>query len=234
MIVSKTKYSALEGRIDAKFYETEFLELAEWLNSVETFKISELCAQSKLRAAIINKPDEVFKYIEVENVDPRTGYVTYQNIVGHDAPSRAKKVVKESDVIVSMVRPDKGTVGIISQELDGCICSTGFCVLVPKQIDAVSLFCLLKSSITRRQLIRSTACSMYPTISESDVLSVKIPKSVLQSSAFEENCKLVKEAMTQQRVASEKMLKTFCQLEITYGRLTKDSLNDRIDSKLPQ
>jgi type I restriction enzyme S subunit len=216
MITSEIKYSTLTRRLDSKYYKPEFLELDKWLDSLETVRISDLCDPSILRIAPTRKPNAIFKYIEIENVDQRTGYVTYQTFCGRDAPSRARKIVKNQNVIVSMTRPDKGTIGVVPKELDGGICSTGFCVLVPKLVDAISLFCLLKSNVTRKQLVRKTSASMYPTVSENDVLSVRMPSSYLGSSVLKEVSTIVKDSIEQQRQASEKLAEAFAHLEMAF------------------
>ena len=63
-------------------------------------------------------------------------------LLGEEAPSRARKEVKADDILVSTVRPNLNAVAQVPQELDGEIASTGFCVLRPdqKQINHRYLF----------------------------------------------------------------------------------------------
>ena len=55
------------------------------------------------------------------------------------APSRARKLVKAGDVLVSTVRPERGTVGIVGSHQDGSVCTTGLAVLRHNPILAVGV-----------------------------------------------------------------------------------------------
>jgi type I restriction enzyme S subunit len=77
-------------------------------------------------------PDEYFKYIDISAVDKDAkAIIQTQEILGREAPSRARKVVRAGDVLVSTVRPNLNAVAIVPGELGGQIGSTGFCVLRP-------------------------------------------------------------------------------------------------------
>jgi type I restriction enzyme S subunit len=183
------------------------------LDSSETVELSSLCSASTSRYDPRKKPDTLFKYVEIENVDARTGSVSFQEVWGRDAPSRARKMVKSRNVIVSMVRPNRGIVGVVPEELDRSICSTGFCVLKPEKVDANFLFCLLKTSLAIKQLVHNTTASMYPTISEKDVLSVRIPRRILGTSLVDRVSELAKESAEMQRNAISKLVQAFALVE---------------------
>ena len=73
---------------------------------------------------------EEFKYIDIGSVNRETKRIeTPQQLLGKDAPSRARKHVKAGDVLVSMTRPNLNAVALVPDELDGQIASTGFDVL---------------------------------------------------------------------------------------------------------
>lgn len=219
MIVSEIKYSNIKNgmharmRMDAQYYHPEFLELDHLLNSLETVRLSDVCRLSTLRCNPTKEPDKMFKYIEIENVNLRTGYVTFQNIRGRNAPSRARKIVRANDVIVSTVRPSRGTVGVINEELDGCICSTGFCVLVPEKVNPYVLLCFLKTSLAKKQLVRRTTASMYPAISEKDVIAIRLPRYILDKSLSERVSKLFEEAKQLQRKTIDRLEEAFLTVE---------------------
>lgn len=213
LILSEIKYSIIEDRLDAEYYHPEFLELDALLNSLETVTLSNVCHLSTLRCNPTKEPDKMFKYIEIENVDRRTGYTTFQNIWGRDAPSRARKIVRANNVIVSMVRPNRGIVGVIDQELDGCICSTGFCVLVPEKLNPYVLFCFLKTSLAKKQLVRKTTASMYPTVSEKDIITIRMPRCILEASVSERVFKFIEKAKELQRKATNRLEQAFLTVE---------------------
>src|SRR5205823_600418 len=90
-------------------------------------------------------------------------------------PSRARKLVRSGDVLVSTVRPERGAVGVVSTYQDGSICTTGLAVLRPKAIHPVLLAYLLKTSFVTAQLLRNNIGIAYPAISEDCLLDVLLP-----------------------------------------------------------
>ncbi|MBB5691970.1 hypothetical protein GXW77_20500 [Roseomonas alkaliterrae] len=118
-----------------------------------------------------------FDYIEISDVDGRTGLVGHKRLASHDAPSRARKLVRAGDVLVSTVRPERGTVGVVPHHLDGAICSTGFAVLRCQEVHPLALAWLLKSDAVRRQMVRHNIGIAYPAIAEETCLSLVLPVS---------------------------------------------------------
>jgi type I restriction enzyme S subunit len=79
------------------------------------------------------KANAVFKYLDIGSVDGASGSIGgTKTLLGADAPSRARQVIFEGDVVVSTVRPNLRATALIPNELQGQICSTGFCVLRPQ------------------------------------------------------------------------------------------------------
>ena len=75
-------------------------------------------------------PLSKFTYIDVASVDnEQKRIVGAREILGSEAPSRARKLTRCNDVLVSTVRPNLNAVAIVSQSLDGAVASTGFAVL---------------------------------------------------------------------------------------------------------
>lgn len=120
-----------------------------------------------------------FEYIEISDVESRTGLVGHKLISRAEAPSRARKVVRASDVLVSTVRPERGTIGVVPPHLDGAVCSTGFAVLRCDDIHPIALAWLLKSDAVRRQMIRHNIGIAYPAIAEETCLALVLPVSRL-------------------------------------------------------
>jgi len=76
-----------------------------------------------------NQPNEEFLYVDIAAVENGTGKITSpQKIMGSNAPSRARRVIRENDIILSTVRPNLKAFAIVPPELDNQICSTGFAV----------------------------------------------------------------------------------------------------------
>jgi len=79
-------------------------------------------------------PDEFFNYVDISGIDREEKIVAkVKTLKGMDAPSRARRVIRTGDVLVSTVRPNLNAVVLIPDELGNQICSTGFCVLRANQ-----------------------------------------------------------------------------------------------------
>ena len=122
-------------------------------------------------------PDEEFIYIDISSVDVITGMITTpQEMLGSEAPSRARKVVREGDIIISTCRPTRGAIAIIPKELDNQICSTGFSVIRAKDnVDIRYLHFILRSNLVKEQFRKFSTGSSYPAILDSDVKKTIIP-----------------------------------------------------------
>ena len=124
-----------------------------------------------------DEPNKEFMYIDIASVDVTTGIITNpQELLGAEAPSRARKVVKAGDIIVSTCRPTRGAIAIVPKELDNQICSTGFCVIRAKEgINNQYLHFILRSALVKEQFRKFSTGSSYPAILDSDVEKTIIP-----------------------------------------------------------
>ncbi len=123
-------------------------------------------------------PDRPFKYIDISSIDKRSKQiVSTQEILGKDAPSRARKEVRYNDVLVSTVRPNLNAVARVPEELDGQIASTGFCVLRPKAntLDSHYLFYRTMTRDFVEYLKTRVRGAHYPAVTDSIVRDAPIP-----------------------------------------------------------
>lgn len=116
-----------------------------------------------------------FTYVEISDIDSRTGLVGHKQLLAAEAPSRARKLIRTGDVLMSTVRPERGAIGLIPADLDGAVCSTGFAVFRCFAIHPLALVWLLKTAFVRRQMIRSNSGIAYPAISEEVCLGLVLP-----------------------------------------------------------
>ena len=88
-----------------------------------------------------------FMYEMVEYID--TSSVTENNFEQPfittlaDAPSRAKRLIRDGDTIISTVRPIQKHYGFIKKAKDNQVVSTGFAVVTPKKIEPRFLYYFL-------------------------------------------------------------------------------------------
>jgi len=123
-------------------------------------------------------PNEYFNYIDISSVDNAIGAVTNpKSLLGQDAPSRARKIVHTNDVIFATTRPYLKNIALIPPDLDHSICSTGFCVLVPKADNCIPqyLYYAARSESVIQQLIPKQRGASYPAVLDQDVFGSFIP-----------------------------------------------------------
>jgi len=175
---SVVNVSELEGalRLDAENYEPRLFEIQRKIESKKYDILSNLATNEY--KVFRPKDCEEFYYLEISNVDTSTGEYELEMIPCSLAPSRAKKVVEEKDVLISTVRPNRNAVAIALQIKEKpFVASTGFCKLrvISREITAEYLFVLFKTEYFRDFLVRKTTATMYPAVSEEDIMSLKIP-----------------------------------------------------------
>jgi type I restriction enzyme, S subunit len=122
-------------------------------------------------------PDTVFRYVDISSIDRLTKTVVdARAIAGRDAPSRARKVIKANDVVVSTTRPNLNAVAWIPRDLDGQIASTGFCVLrAAERLDPDYLFAYVRSPAFVASLSNLVVGALYPAVSDRQVMAQTIP-----------------------------------------------------------
>ena len=190
MIISEIRFDqAVERlRFDAEHYQPAFLESERILKRVNCVPMRDVIRFPKVRRNPKNNPEKEFEYIDISNINTFTGEITTQKLKGYQAPSRARKVVRENDIILSTVRPNRNAVAIIPNKLDNEICSTGFSVIKAEKINPWFLFTFLKTKYAINQLVRLTMASMYPAVSEDDIETILIP---LPSLSFQEDIEVL-------------------------------------------
>jgi type I restriction enzyme S subunit len=115
-----------------------------------------------------------FDYISLSDVDSNSLRIETSKQVFENAPSRARRIVRKGDVLMSTVRPNLQGFTIIRNEVINLIASTGFAVIRPKSIISEFLFQYLFSGIISKQFYSLLVGSNYPAINSSDVKNLKI------------------------------------------------------------
>ena len=156
--------------------------MSEW----KEYKLGELIQTNKRS---INSD---YQHKEIEYLD--TGSITkgkidsFQKYKLSDAPSRAKRLVKQDDIIYSTVRPIQRHYGFIDNPLPNLVVSTGFVtitcekdILYPK-----FLYYFLSNDVTVEYLdvIAEASTSAYPSLRPLDIenLEITIPELTEQKS----------------------------------------------------
>src|SRR5208283_3303235 len=92
-----------------------------------------------------------------------------------DAPSRARRRVKDGDVIVSTVRTYLKAIAQVVEPPTNLIVSTGFAVIRPRSVHSKFLGYLVESEYVIAEVISRSVGVSYPAINSSDLMGIKLP-----------------------------------------------------------
>ena len=155
---------------------TKQTEIGEIPKDWEVVKLGEIAEIDSENLPSDTPPNYEFDYISLEIVDNGTLLGT-QSICFRSAPSRARRVLRENDVLLSTVRPNLKSHYLVEYEANNLICSTGFSVIRARHgiSNPGYLFQHLFADILNNQIELLVSGSNYPAINSKDVKNLAIP-----------------------------------------------------------
>lgn len=167
-----------QARIDPNFHHPDFYKLTRSLQKTNTEKLENLVEFSSEIWNPIEEKASTFFYIEISGVNIQTGEVTATEVPVDEAPSRARMIVKEGDILVSLTRPHRGAIALLDKSLENCVASTGFAVLrkiTKENILREYLWAILHNPICLRQMLQRSSGGNYPAITDAELKQISIP-----------------------------------------------------------
>ncbi len=151
----------------------------EWLGEVpEHWEVKRLKYSATINDEALSEttdPNYEFRYVDISSVDPVNGIITDEEMIFENAPSRARRIVRDGDIIVSTVRTYLRAIAPIRNPQENLIVSTGFAVVRPHWIDSAFLsYSLRESSFIETVVARSVGVS-YPAVNTSEIATIPIP-----------------------------------------------------------
>lgn len=134
----------------------------------------------------------ILKYIDIGNVNSNGQIESLQEMLFKDAPSRARRVVRKGDVIISTVRTYLKAITLISSEDKNLIASTGFAVLRAKPITTSEfLNNVLHTSYFINSVTSNSYGVSYPAITATSLatLKISIPTTIEEQKRIVEHIK---------------------------------------------
>lgn len=204
----EAKFSELEEtmRFDSEYYQPKYENIIELLENsgFEVKRLEDVVDISNKKVDPTREPSKRFKYVELANVDPSTGEIEgYEEVIGYDAPSRARMLIKGGDVLVSSLSGSLDNVALVPEELDSSVASTGFFVINSNSLRSEFLFLLFKTELIKNQLEQKTAGAIMAAVPKTtfgDILVPLIPKP-----KQEEISNLIKESFTLRRESKARL-----------------------------
>lgn len=179
-------YKDLDGRLDPSFYEPLNLSLIEQIKKMPHKKLYEIATFSSESWNQKNLFENEFPYIEISEIDIPTGDILNVSYIPKaEAPSRAKKIVRVGDILVSTTRPSRGAICLIEEKYDLHIASTGFEIIRDikvEHLDKEYLFNILRTRFCLMQMFYRSSGGNYPAITQEQLgkILIPVPSKVIQ------------------------------------------------------
>lgn len=118
-----------------------------------------------------------FEYVDIGSVTFENGIIQTEKFTFKDAPSRARRLAKTGDTIISTVRTYLKAIDFVDEPKSNFVYSTGFAVLSPIKINSKFLSTIVKSDSFTNQVDAYSKGMSYPAINSTDLgrLHILIP-----------------------------------------------------------
>lgn len=163
----------------------------EWLGEVpEHWEVKPLKRWVRLNARTLGQktsPDFEFRYVDIGSVQTGRLVKEPERIRFEAAPSRARRVLRRGDTIISTVRTYLKAIWYVGEDADDLIASTGFAVLTPgKNVEPEYLGYVIQSSAFVNRVAANSIGIAYPAIAETVLgrFPVALPPTVDEQQAI--------------------------------------------------
>ena len=147
----------------------------EWLGEVpEHWEVRRLKYLVSMNDDVLPESTDsefTIQYVDIGNVDHRRGIHSFESIAFGAAPSRARRMVRHGDTIVSTVRTYLRAIAPIRHPASNMIVSTGFAVLRPRSASFSSGFAyyVLNAHGLIEDVVARSVGANYPAISANQI-----------------------------------------------------------------
>ena len=163
----------------------------EWVGEVpEHWEVKPLKRWVRLNARTLGQktsPDFEFRYVDIGSVQTGRLVKEPERIRFEAAPSRARRVLRRGDTIISTVRTYLKAIWYVGEDADDLIASTGFAVLTPGSgVDPEYLGYVIQSSPFVNRVTANSIGIAYPAIAETVLgrFPVALPPTVDEQQAI--------------------------------------------------
>jgi len=165
-------------RIDAEYFQSAYNEV---INKIKSYSngythLLDLVDNIKPDFDPTKYPNKIFDYVELADIDVSIGIIHSVNeIEGEEAPSRARRILRKNEIIVSSVEGSLEKVALVNEEDEGSLASTGFFQFRAIKILPEILLILSKSMVLQAQLKKECAGTILNTVPKNALKRIIIP-----------------------------------------------------------
>jgi type I restriction enzyme S subunit len=163
----------------------------EWLGEIpEHWEVKPLKRWVRLNARTLGEktdPNFEFRYVDIGSVQTGRLAKELERIRFEVAPSRARRVLRRGDTIISTVRTYLKAIWYVSEDAEDLIASTGFAVLTPGSgVEPEYLGYVIQSSPFVNRVTANSIGIAYPSIAETVLgrFPVALPPTVDEQQAI--------------------------------------------------
>jgi type I restriction enzyme, S subunit len=128
-------------------------------------------------------PDELI-YVDISSVAPRR-ILERRRLRYADAPSRARRIVRSGDTLVSTVRPERRAMTFVERAEPNLTASTGFAVITPIRGAPTFVYRAATSDAFIDYLTAAATGSAYPAVNPAVLAGWRVPTPPDMGSDFE-------------------------------------------------
>ena len=164
-------------RADAEYFQPKYDKLVERIKKYGAASLLDLIQNVAARFSSKSQPDKIFQYVELSNITSSVGTIDgFSEVSGSEAPSRAKRVLKTNDVVLSSVEGSLEKVALVGKDREGYLASNGFFQFRSKDILPEVLLVLAKSFVLQMQFEKETAGTILTAVPKEAVKNIVVPK----------------------------------------------------------
>jgi restriction endonuclease S subunit len=163
-------------RLDAEYYQPKYEDYLKLIFGYKDgwAKLSEIF---ELKDSNYNPHDETeYQYIELSDIDKSGGITGCTKDLGENLPSRARRLVRVGDVVISSIEGSLTSCAMVPVEYDNALCSTGFYVVKSQEINSETLLVLMKSELMQSILKQNCSGTILTALNKDEFSNLPIPK----------------------------------------------------------
>ena len=151
----------------------------EWLGDVPAhWEVKRLKYSASINDEVLPEttdPRFQMSYVDISSIDPIRGIVAVADMLFEDAPSRARRVVRDGDTICSTVRPYLQAIAPIQNPGSNTIVSTGFAVIRPRRVSSTFFSYALREPGLINEIVARSVGVSYPAVNASEIGTLTVP-----------------------------------------------------------
>lgn len=209
---------ATKKRFDGEHFQTKYQFLRNKLSNYGSEKL--LKNISYIKPNFVPEKEEIYYYAQLSDIDNSIGIIdSYSILLGKDAPSRAKRLTQNGDLLISSVVGSLDKSALIQDKHKNFLVSNGFFQFRSNFYPSEYLLILFQSDIIKEQFKQEAGGGILSAVADSNLKNIIIP--TVKKEIIEKIFEKVKEAFEYKEKSLEVLEKAILEVE----EIIKNSIN---------